>query len=387
MSVGYSATAGTLSASVNGKQREIMAPMFVDSNRETTPIPHSYAGQSIYSLLCHRPNYRNNSEGWEYTMVRRPEQQCPRGSREILNMTGGAIRYLKPHNNDLRHPWRNRLLSADRQAYVVWGQPHKQRIFNPDRPIHMNSGRGVIYTRIPDLDAQGQITSITELFLMVEFQLLNRRPEVGIKLRYKVDKSVGDYSDSDSPIRFYGRDQFWHDMAEAARKGFDNRCTHYLDPSIMLWRDWFFEQREAQDKWADDQVGQDPENFGWLAELDAVTEAWQLELTLSKHRRLFPELPPQHAPEEDTHLHPTERELIGREGVEATRQRLAEGSQTAGYLQDQLIIPAYEGTRGSMEGALLKAYLHRRPERERIIQQWMEDFVLPNGGNRNYTGD
>jgi hypothetical protein len=298
--------------------------------------------------------------GWrttEYYTLREADSPMPEGAYNCAALVGGRQPYFRSVNySNYNLPWWLRLAEGIRESFTVWGRLGREsKIYDPTRIARTNSGRGAIYSRWPFFGRDGNIVRYHWEVRLVEFSILDRQPAKGDKLRVTVDAvrgflELGEASDDELII--YGRDDHWQQLFDAARAGFNAKCTDQPSPETMSWWRWF----QGQRKLAEADTTRHGASFfdtsvrgrGWLAALDAVSEAWQLPIAVQAYSGMFPQVPPD---------------------------------------PDCELDPGYTGTTGSMEARLLEAYYEWRPARQALLEKWMADYVVLLSNSRNYTGD
>lgn len=377
----------------------VMLPQYRNShNGQLTDVPCFHTSRDVHDLISHRPSrHANNPQGWVYVKLRDPQEtpKAPSPTTEtVVVLKWGAMGYASTGFKQIPNkPWWNHMMRQPRQAFVAWGD-RNGTVFNNERSLVRRSGaRGVVYSRYPVFsDRTGQVINYRVKVVLVEFQLLTKQPDRGETLRYKVDTL---HYSSGETISLYGRDNAWQLLVNVAKSGFERSCNAEASArKLASWSNWFFDQKARFDK-GYHQFNTACRGIGWLQALDNVKEAWQLPIALRAYSSMFPEVPPfdavfdasdERQPEEIA-LHPVERSMLKQGRREELLKLMAEGDIYRSRHATHLIMPCYEGSSGSMEGALMDAYLQRRPHRREQFEQWMTDYVYMTDGFRNYTGD
>ncbi len=350
------------------RTKSILLPQYgFQGSRDLQPVPAHHADRFDAGYLLLVSDTRGRAEHYELRDATTPR---PADAYNVLVLTGGHQRYYRSVNHTNGHaPWWYRLANGERDCYVVWGRSGREgiKIFNPTSTARTSSGRGAIYTRWPVFDNGGQLTHYGWEVRQVEFNVLDRQPALGDKLRLTVSRMRGvtDPGQGESHELYQmGLDDLWRQLVTKAKAGFDAHCSAQLDTDTEQWRVWFLNQRAQARADRDSYNGFHARmklsgGPGWLAALDSAEEAWQLELALSAYSSLFPQV----APNVDLLSDPN--------------------------MDDRWVIrdPGYGGSSGDMEARLLAAYLEFRPERHTQLMAWMDTYVQLASRARNYTGD
>lgn len=375
----------TSSTTTTSYQPILLPQLGFPGARELQPVPgygHDQFTVGYFLQVLGRRGFSRTG----YHALREATTPRTAGAYNVVVLTGGAHRYYRSVDHSNRHaPWWYRLADGIRDCFVVWGRKGKNGdiVFDSARPARTSNGRGVIYTRWPVFDTNGQLTHYGWQILRIEFAVLDRNPVKGDTLKLDVKSTygqadIGQPADHDLYLHpgngQYEDDSLWCNLTKRAKASFEANCTSDLEPDAEKWRVWFLNQL-VQDRADRTKIAGFHDTCGardWITALDSATEAWQLAAALKAHRRHFPEVAPD-----------IELPKRGKNDTRTDREIISQDDQPGGLIRG----PGYEGTTGGMESRLLAAYLDIRPERSEELMAWMRRYVDLASGLRNYTGD
>jgi hypothetical protein len=318
----------------------LVARYNVGGSRTVIPVPTWCEDQvSVNSIMARGP------ERSKTFIIRRAGTPRPEGATTpVIVLIGG--RHQWDYQITFRdEPWYSRLIKREINSFVVWGQMTKEggTIFDTIRPVRSSSGRGVVYSCWPDFDNDGNQTGYRWALKLIEFRLHSSGVRGSDRVHVSVDDVRGETSSPDRgalALDFH-YDRHWMRLIDAAKTGFDAKCSADLPLELVGWQLWFGSQRYF------DMLDRDRGNEGfcdrikdldYLAAFDRVKQAWQIQRVLDAFGWMFPDLP----------VNP---------GVESRC--------------------ISNDARIRQENRLMEAYFIERPERRELLERWLRDYTRP----------
>jgi hypothetical protein len=129
---------------------------------------------------------------------------------------------------------------------------------------------------------------------LVQFRLDETNPlriERLVIALYRVTGQLRPDAVSGHSLQLPGKDNFWHELAEHARYGFDRAHGTGIEPGLENWLQWFSNQDQALDASyhaRHDRTGRPFRPWCGIVEvLDGVQQPWELEVALRRLRKYF----------------------------------------------------------------------------------------------------